>query len=333
MTSIQALPGIVGQNKKLYNLAEIINKISPSDRSIFLRGATGSGKELFARAIHDASGRPGKFVAVNCGAIPESLFESLLFGHDRGAFTGADKRQEGFLNQAKDGTLFLDEIAELPLLQQTKLLRVLETGIYNRIGSQQEQRFTGRTVAATHANINKMVENGLFREDLLYRINTFELNIPALDDRRDDIPLLAKYFAENIGDVVFSDCALRYLQSASWPGNIRQLKNSIDRICILADDKYVTADCIEKMQECQFDDQPLAAIARSVLTLAKGDKIKAISEAMVIEALAETNGNKTKAAEMLGVHRKVVERRCQNNLFHNKACAENSKELLIGENL
>lgn len=331
MSDIQVLPGIIGQNTQLFSLAKKINKISHSDRSIFFRGATGSGKELFAHAVHVSSGRSGRFIAVNCGAIPESLFESLLFGHERGAFTGAHKKQEGYLSQACGGTLFLDEIAELPLLQQTKLLRVLETGSYSRIGSQEEECFTGRTVTATHADIRMMIKNGLFREDLLYRINTFELEIPTLEERRDDIPLLAKYFSQKIGDIQFSDCALSYLQCASWPGNIRQLKNSIDRICILSDDKYVTASCIEKMQECTFEDQPLAKLARSALSLAKGDKIKEMVEAMVSEALTVTDGNKTKAAEILGVHRKVVERRCHKKLCVNQPLSINVAEGVLEE--
>ena len=311
MIEKQLLPGIVGQDFLLHELANKINKIASSDRAIYLQGPTGCGKELFAHAIHQISGCSGNFVAVNCSAIPESLFESLLFGHDRGSFTGADKRQEGYLTQAKDGTLFLDEIAELPLLQQAKLLRVLETRNYQRIGSPQDLEFSGRIITATHANIPDLIKQRLFREDLYYRINTFELAIPSLEERREDIPLLVAHFSAQVGDVVFSACALEYLQLASWPGNIRQLKNIVDRIIILADDSYITADSIEKMQAYQTPSQSLAKLAKQFITMANGDKIKAMADAMVSEALQLNQGNKTKAAELLGVHRKVVERRYQ----------------------
>ncbi|GAB1257890.1 hypothetical protein NBRC116494_23920 [Aurantivibrio plasticivorans] len=311
MTSDEILPGVIGRSEAVQSLAKKLEKIATADRPIFLNGPTGSGKELFARAIHELSGRKGPFVAVNCGAIPETLFESLLFGHERGAFTGADKAQDGFLAEAAGGTLFLDEIAELPLLQQTKLLRVLETGCYQRIGAQKEQKYTGRTLVATHADLRQRIEEKAFREDLFYRINTFEVSIPPLEARREDIPLLASAFAQSVPGITLSECALRYLQRASWPGNVRQLKSTVDRICILADDSYITASAIEAMQECQFDEKPLENVAKTAIALATGDKIRAMVDALVNEALATSKGNKTKAAEMLGVHRKVIERRCQ----------------------
>jgi DNA-binding NtrC family response regulator len=308
---MEILSGIISQNTHIHLLAKKIEKISRSNLTVFLHGQTGCGKEIFAKAIHKASQCNGEFVAVNCGAIPESLFESLLFGHERGAFTGADKTQDGFFTKANNGTLFLDEIAELPLLQQSKLLRVLETGSYHRIGSQQELKYSGRIITATHEDLTRLINEKRFRADLFYRINTFELSIPSLEERRDDIPLLVNYFAKKMGDIKFSECALSYLQHANWPGNIRQLKNTVDRICILAEKPLITASCIEKLQECQFDNKPLEKLARSIITLAKGDKIKAMIDALIAEALVESQGNKTKAAEILGVHRKVVERRFQ----------------------
>lgn len=311
MSIEQLLPGIVGQDFLLRELTKKITKIASSDRAIYLQGPTGCGKELFAHAIHKVSGCNGDFIAVNCSAIPESLFESLLFGHDRGAFTGADKRQDGYLTQAREGTLFLDEIAELPILQQAKLLRVLETRKYQRIGSSQELEFSGRIITATHANIIELIKQRLFREDLYYRINTFELRIPSLEERRGDIPLLVAHFSSQVGDVIFSTCALDYLQFSSWPGNIRQLKNIIDRISILTDDSYITAESIKKMNAYQPATQSIAKLAKQFISVANGDKIKAMADAMVSEALQLNQGNKTKAAELLGVHRKVVERRCQ----------------------
>lgn len=304
----EILPGITSSNPKMHLLAAKLQKIVHSGNPIFLFGPTGCGKEVFAKAIHQLSGCSGEFIAINCGAVPDALFESLFFGHERGSFTGADRCQEGLFTLANGGVLFLDEIAELPLLQQAKLLRVLETNRYRRVGAQQEFGFTGRIVTATHADLPGLIKLKQFREDLYYRINAFQLTIPSLSDRRDDIPHLIKYFMQN-ARVTFSDCAIAYLQRASWPGNIRQLKTTVDRICVFADDPLITAKVIEEMQECEFPGDPLKEVAGIVIDYAKGDKIQMITDALVNEALLKTKGNKSKAAEILGVHRKVIERR------------------------
>lgn len=307
--SQQLLPGIIGQDPAIHKLAAQMPKIAICDRPVFLKGATGTGKELFAHAIHKLSGRKGELVAVNCSAIPENLFESLLFGHEKGSFTGADKRHHGFLAQANGGTLFLDEVAELPLSHQPKLLRVLETKRFSRIGSNEECQFNGRIITATHADMEQMVQNRLFREDLFYRFNLFELEIPSLEQRREDIPLLVNYFAKQQGGIVFSECALELFKYASWPGNIRQLKNTIDKLSVLADSDYLSANCIRAMAICEQDDNVISKLAREIIAMPIGNKIQAIFDALVEEAITLSSGNKTKAARMLGVHRKVVERR------------------------
>lgn len=308
----QLLPGIIGNDPVIHKLAGQIRKIATSDRPVFLKGATGTGKELFANAIHQLSGRKGNLVAVNCSAIPENLFESLLFGHEKGSFTGADKRHHGFLAQAEGGTLFLDEVAELPLIHQPKLLRVLETKRFCRIGSSEECFFNGRIVTATHADMQQMVQDRLFREDLFYRFNLFELNIPTLEQRREDIPLLVNYFAKQDDNIIFSQCALELFKYSSWPGNIRQLKNTIDKLSVLADTDYLSAKCIRDMAICEPDDEVISKLAREIIAMPLGNKIKAIYDALIEEAVTLSEGNKTKAARMLGVHRKVVERRlCQ----------------------
>lgn len=308
----ELLPGIIGNDPVIHKLAAQIKKIATSDRPVFLKGATGTGKELFANAIHRLSGRQGDIVAVNCSAIPENLFESLLFGHEKGAFTGADRRQHGFFAQADGGTLFLDEVAELPLIHQPKLLRVLESKRFSRIGSSEEICFTGRIITATHADMAQMVLEKRFREDLFYRFNLFELEIPSLEQRREDIPLLVNYFARQEDNIIFSQCALELFKYSNWPGNIRQLKNTIDKLSVLADSDYLSAQCIKDMAVCEQGENIISKLAREIIAMPVDNKIRAIYDALVEEAVAISEGNKTQAARLLGVHRKVVERRvCQ----------------------
>lgn len=303
------LPGIIGNAASIHALASQIEKIAVTDCPVLLKGETGTGKELFANAIHQLSGRTGEMIAVNCSAIPEHLFESLLFGHEKGAFTGADKSHDGFFAQAHNGTLFFDEIAELPLVHQPKLLRVLESKSFSRIGSSEKRQFTGRIISATHENMDLRVKEKCFREDLFYRLNLFELAIPSLAQRREDIPLLVHYFAKQNKSMIFSQCALDLFKYSVWPGNIRQLKNTIDKLVILADDDYLSAQCIHGLSVCETDPDILNKLAKEIIELPVENKIKAIYDALVKEAIAQSNGNKTKAATLLGVHRKVIERR------------------------
>lgn len=306
------LPNIIGKDPAILLIANQIKKIANSDHPVFLKGATGTGKELFAKAIHTLSQRTGNIVSVNCSAIPENLFESLFFGHEKGAFTGADRQHHGFLADAAQGTLFLDEVAELPLGQQSKLLRVLESKRFSRIGSNKEIKFTGRIVTATHVDLVQLVRDKLFREDLLYRFNLFELEIPSLEHRRSDIPLLVNYFAEQVNNISFSPCALELFKNSHWPGNIRQLKNIVDKLSVLADDKYITSNSMKNMVICDNKDNLMPKLAREIISMPINNKIKAICDGLIEEAITISEGNKTEAARLLGVHRKVVERRlCQ----------------------
>ncbi|MCL1126100.1 sigma 54-interacting transcriptional regulator [Shewanella surugensis] len=303
------LPGIIGNAASIHALASQIGKIAVTDCPVLLKGETGTGKELFANAIHQLSDRKGEMIAVNCSAIPEHLFESLLFGHEKGAFTGADKNHDGFFAQAHNGTLFFDEIAELPLVHQPKLLRVLESKYFCRIGSSEKRHFTGRIISATHQNMSQRVKDKAFREDLFYRLNLFELTIPSLAQRREDIPLLVHYFSKQHKSMTFSQCAMDLFKYAVWPGNIRQLKNTIDKLVILADDDYLSAQCIHALSVCEADPDVLSKLAREIIELPIENKIKAIYDALVEAAMDQSGGNKTKAATLLGVHRKVIERR------------------------
>lgn len=304
----EILPGVISQNLGMSQLAEYIEKVAASEGAVFLHGETGTGKELFAKAIHELSGKPGRLVCVNCGAIPENLFESLFFGHEKGAFTGADRKQQGFFYQANQGTLFFDEIGELPLVHQAKLLRVLESRQFCRIGSNEVMAFTGRIISASHVNLEEQVKDHLFREDLWYRLNLFEITIPSLHQRRDDIPLLAQYFAQKTGRIRFKPCALKLLQFSDWPGNIRQLKNMVDRIAVLAEEAVVSAETIKQLSICQAHVDWASRVALEIIDMPIANKLKTIHDALIEQAVELSNGNKSQAARLLGVHRKVIER-------------------------
>jgi DNA-binding NtrC family response regulator len=304
-----------GSSNAMVRLSELIAKVARSQRPVLVTGPTGSGKELVVRELHRQSSRSaGPFLDLNCAAIPDSLMEAQLFGHERGAFTGADRRREGYLAAVGEGTLFLDELAELGLTLQARLLRVLETRSYRRLGSVVSEEFRGRIVAATHADLDDRVRLGSFREDLLYRLNVLVVRVPSLDERREDIPELARHFAAaQSRDLIFSADALSLLSSAPWPGNIRQLRNTIDKLAVLAEEGPVTASVLrETLGLCAAPTTtitPIDALAARILKLDVNDKIAAIRNALVLEALRQSEGNKAQAARLLGVHRKVVERR------------------------
>jgi DNA-binding NtrC family response regulator len=312
-TTSKSLSELVGTSAVMEKLRTAIRRVALSDRPVLVTGPTGAGKELVVRAIHALGRNPTEpLLDVNCGALPEQLTEGLLFGHERGAYTGADRKQQGYLAAVGKGTLFLDELAELPMLLQAKLLRVIETHQYRPLGATSDVAFGGRIIAATHAELCERVNQHRFREDLYYRLSVLQIQVPALEERREDIPaLVARFVAEVSPSLRFSEDALAVLMTASWPGNVRQLRNLIDRVAVFADDENVTAQTlrsVETVPEAGGGDC-LVAIARTLLRLRIDDKLTAIEDALVAEALAQSNGNKTAAARLLGVHRKVVERR------------------------
>jgi DNA-binding NtrC family response regulator len=235
-------PRIIGDSPAMQQVGQQLQRVAPTETTVLLLGESGTGKELFARAIHHLSHRrQAPFVAINCAAIPETLVENELFGHEKGAFTGADGRQVGKFELARGGTLFLDEIGELPLAVQSKFLRALESRTITRIGGGQEIGVDVRVVAATNRDLAAAVAARTFREDLYYRLAVFTLEIPPLRERREDIPALANYFAEKYGReirrrrVTLSPAALKALQDYDFPGNIRELENCIERACILCE--------------------------------------------------------------------------------------------------
>ncbi len=303
----------VGTSVAWRHVVSLIRRLADTDRPVLITGPTGAGKDVAVQQLHHVSRRrSAPLLAINCGALPEALIESQLFGHERGTFTGADTVREGFFAAVGEGTLFFDEIGELPLALQPKLLRVIETHRFRPLGSVREQQFRGRIAAATHRDLVGMVAAGQFREDLLYRLNVFELAIPALNRRREDIPHLVRHFsADQARDLHFTPEAMIALAAADWPGNIRQLRAAVDRMAVLCDDDPMTLDSVRPFLPQgprTLAPDRIEAVAAAVLRLEMADKLGAVTRAVIDLAMREADGNKSAAARMLGVHRKVVER-------------------------
>jgi len=243
--------GIIGNDAELIRAIDVALQVSPTDISVFVYGESGTGKESIPKIIHQNSKRKhNNYVAVNCGAIPEGTIDSELFGHEKGAFTGAHDSRKGYFEVADGGTIFLDEVAELPLSTQVRLLRVLESGEFMKVGSSKAQKTDVRIVAATNVNIQEALRKGRFREDLFYRLNTVSIQIPALRNRKEDIHLLFKKFAADFADkyntpsIRLSDKAMEMLKNYPWPGNIRQLKNFVAQISVIEKERNITADTL-----------------------------------------------------------------------------------------
>jgi transcriptional regulator with PAS, ATPase and Fis domain len=245
--------GIIGNHPGLNRAIDIAMQVAPTDLSVLISGESGTGKEFFPKIIHQNSARKhGTYIAVNCGAIPEGTIDSELFGHEKGAFTGATDSRKGYFEVADGGTIFLDEVAELPLATQVRLLRVLETGEFIRVGSSKVQKTDVRVIAATNIDIVGAIQHGKFREDLYYRLNTVPIVVPSLRERKDDIHLLFRKFASDFAEinrmpvVTLTDEARLILTSYRWPGNIRQLKNITEQISIIESDREINEDTIKK---------------------------------------------------------------------------------------
>ena len=243
---------ILGNSLVIKEMKKLIEMVSSSNTTVLIQGETGTGKELVAEALHIASGRQGNNISVNCAAIPSELLESELFGHEKGAFTGADRTRPGRFEQANNGTIFLDEIGDMPLPLQSKLLRVLESRKIQRVGSSKEVDVNFRLVCATHQDLDKKVEKGEFRADLFYRINVFPIDVPTLAARTVDVPLLIQGIIEKIKfsgqeiKVNFSEDALKVLSNYNWPGNVRELRNVIERASVLFNDRSVSGENVRE---------------------------------------------------------------------------------------
>jgi two-component system NtrC family response regulator len=294
---------LVGTSAPLERVRQLIAKVAPTNSTVLILGETGTGKELVARSLHEQSLRSDQpFVAINCGALPETLIESELFGHRKGAFTGADEHRVGLFEVAHGGTLFLDEIGELPKAMQAKLLRVLERGEIRRIGHNESFCVDVRVICATHRNLSEMAAAGEFREDLMYRINTFEILLPPLRLRSDDIPELAEHLYRRFCPALppdaelFTPAAIDVLKSHTWPGNVRELANVIEHATILSEGPPLTPDDLPRT----LDRRPLRVPELGPVSLRELEMVA------IHQALDRHEGNKASAAEELGVSLKTL---------------------------
>ncbi len=312
------LVNIIGRSQPMKNLLEIVSMVAPSEATVLITGESGTGKELIARSLHFNSPRREKsLVVVNCAAIAETLLESELFGHEKGSFTGADRRREGRFVQADQGTIFLDEIGEMPSTMQAKLLRALQEREIQRVGGEKTIKVDVRVVAATNRDLESDVAKGHFREDLFYRLNVMPLNVPPLRERQEDIPLLAQHFMEKFADKNrkavkgFVPLAMDMLLNYDWPGNVRELENAMERAVILLSGEHIT----EKQLPLNITEKyPDIERSATVLVQAMDGKrsLGDIEKEAILATLKASNGNKAEAARRLGVTRKTLHNKLKN---------------------
>jgi nitrogen regulation protein NR(I) len=319
---------IVGSSPKMQEIYKMIGQVAPSDVTVLLRGESGTGKELIARAIYHHSLRSNQaFLPVNCAAIPDTLLESELFGHEKGAFTGATSRRIGKLEQCQGGTIFLDEIGDMSLSTQAKLLRVLQEKSFERLGGAETIKVDIRFIVATNKNLEEAISNGKFREDLYYRLNVVSITIPPLRERKEDIPDLVSYFLKKFnrelkrGTVGITPSAMEKINSYEWPGNVRQLENVLKRARVLCQGEWILEDQllfekgwekreaqeelskknVEDLLDALFEEFSNAPAAPQDL-----DMISNVERGLILRALQSTKGNQLKAAMLLGIHRSTL---------------------------
>ncbi|HZN01784.1 MAG TPA: sigma-54 dependent transcriptional regulator [Pyrinomonadaceae bacterium] len=307
-------PRILGESETLKRAVGETQRVAQTEATVLLLGESGTGKELFARAVHHLSARrDNPFVAINCAAIPETLIENELFGHERGAFTGATDRRQGKFELASGGTVFLDEIGELPLAVQGKLLRAIEEKVVDRIGGSAPVAVDVRVVAATNKDLKAAVDNGQFRGDLFFRLAVFPIEVPPLRDRGDDIILLAQHFAAEIGrelrgrDAQLSSGAVDALKQHHWPGNVRELENAIERACILSDSLILEPADLGLGPSATHESESLEQLDLSgTLSEVAHRALRIVERRKIVRALEANHGNKSKTAEDLGVSYKTL---------------------------
>ena len=308
----RSMRGVIGQSESLVDLFRVVDRVADTDCTVLVTGESGTGKELVARAVHSASGRAdAPFVAINCGAIPENLLESELFGHARGAFTGAHAAKTGRIAQAQGGTLFLDEIGEMPLALQVKLLRVLQAHEFSPVGDTRTMRADVRIVAATNLDLEEAVAAGRFREDLYYRLNVIHLDVPPLRDRCDDIPLLVQHFLMRAGKKTgrqvrsVSRAAAQLLATWSWPGNVRELENTLERAVLLStSDRIEPGDLPSKVRGLGPERRTTPKLPDSGIDLRAA--VEGFENGLIRQALDKTGWNKNRAAMLLGLNRTTL---------------------------
>ncbi|HEV8658239.1 MAG TPA: sigma-54 dependent transcriptional regulator [Thermoanaerobaculia bacterium] len=295
---------IIGKSAKMQEIFSIVQRVAKTVSTVLISGESGTGKELIARALHYNSGRRGKFVSINCGALPETLLESELFGHERGAFTGAIREKRGLFTEADRGTIFLDEIGETSTAMQIKLLRVLQDRVVRRVGSNVETPIDVRVIAATNRDLSESIQKGTFREDLFYRINVIPIELPSLRQRKEDIPLLVEHFiakyCNNLGvpQKRISTDAMRAIEKYHWPGNVRELENVVERMIALEASEVLTTKSLPehvllggRIPDATFELPPEG--------ISLQDHLEAIGKIFMLKALERTGGVQTQAAELL----------------------------------
>lgn len=298
--------GMIGECQQMHSLCDVVKRVAPMPSTVLIEGESGTGKELAARAIHNLSGRSGSFVPVNCGAMSAELLESELFGHVKGAFTGAHLSRDGLFTYASGGTLFLDEIGEMPLSMQAHLLRSLEERTIRPVGSNREVPIDVRIIAATNRDLGKEVQQGGFREDLYYRLNVLTLRMPALRERPEDIPLLANHFVHILASELgieaprLEENEIEQLLHYDWPGNVRELKNVIERSLLLNRSPGLCITTAERATDHGASQQAGVSM-----------QLEAIEKRHILKVLELHNGNKSAAARVLGISRKTLERKAQ----------------------
>jgi two-component system, NtrC family, response regulator HydG len=304
---------IIGNSRALTTMLEIVSQVAPSEATVLITGESGTGKELFAGALHYNSPRKeGPFVKINCAAITETLFESELFGHERGAFTGADRRKEGRFLQADHGSLFLDEISEMPLTLQVKLLRVIQEREITRVGGEEVIPVDVRLVAATNKDLLQLIEKRLFRGDLYYRLNVVQLEIPPLRERREDIPLLAQHFLtlfsqKNRKEMKgFTPAAMDLMIRYDWPGNVRELMNAVERGVVLGRDAFLDESDMPMIPPREVSEE---VIDGDNISLSGEMPLADIEKAAIVKTLTLTEGNKSETARRLGITRKTLHKK------------------------
>ncbi len=298
-----SIENMVGRSGKMQDVYKMVHKVAPSDATVLILGESGTGKELVARAIHYLSPRRDKpFVAVNCAALPENLLESELFGFEKGAFTGADRRKLGQFELAGEGTIFLDEIAEMTPAIQVKLLRVLQNREFMRLGGTEVIEMKARVIAATNQSLEELIQDGRFREDLYYRINVFPIMLPPLRSRKEDIPDLVQHFLQKYkpGAEITAE-AMTVLQRYDWPGNVRELENVIERALIMAGDQPIRPEDLP----AQLSSQP--SVATDAFDIPdEGIDLEEVEKRLLFRAIEKAGGNKTRAAQLLGITRRKL---------------------------
>ena len=303
---------LVGEGQRMKEVYQFLKRVAPTDSTVLIEGESGTGKELAARALHRNSPRAGKpFMAINCAAIPETLLESDLFGHERGAFTGAGTQKKGRLEVADEGVVFLDEIGELPLSLQVKLLRVLQEREFDRVGGTHPVKVDIRLIAATNCNLEQAVRDGRFRQDLYYRLAVLKITMPALHDRREDIPMLARHFVQKyakrckVKPRPLSREALSCLVNYDWPGNVRELENAIERALVLGSSDMILP---EDLPESLLERTPAPEMTEAKYHAA----VKELKKQLILDAVEQTQGSYADAARMLGVHPNYLHRLIRN---------------------